>query len=77
MAAFAQFLFKPAKHLPYTSDPRHVIVLVGVPGSGKSYFSNGLIARSGGKWVRVNQDDMAAAASARPPRRARCVLAGI
>ncbi|KAF9478075.1 ATP dependent DNA ligase [Pholiota conissans] len=34
-----------------------MVVLVGLPGSGKSWFSNSLLAREPAKWLRVSQDD--------------------
>ncbi|KAF8195092.1 ATP dependent DNA ligase [Pholiota molesta] len=34
-----------------------LVMLVGLPGSGKSWFSNSLLAREPAKWLRISQDD--------------------
>ncbi len=39
------------------ADPRALIVLVGIPGAGKSYFSKHLMELNP-NWVRINQDEM-------------------
>lgn len=35
-----------------------VLLLIGIPGSGKSYFASRLVAESNGHFVRVNQDTL-------------------
>ena len=44
------------KAVPRT--PFDVVMTVGLPGSGKSYFSKLLTSRSGGKWIHVSQDEL-------------------
>ncbi|KAK6906202.1 hypothetical protein I203_100187 [Kwoniella mangroviensis CBS 8507] len=38
-------------------EDSNLFVLLGLPGSGKSWFSNALIARDQTGWKRINQDD--------------------
>ncbi|OCF79040.1 hypothetical protein I204_00984 [Kwoniella mangroviensis CBS 8886] len=38
-------------------EDSNLFVLIGLPGSGKSWFSNALIARTQNGWKRINQDD--------------------
>ncbi|WWD06926.1 hypothetical protein V865_005023 [Kwoniella europaea PYCC6329] len=38
-------------------EDSNLFVLVGLPGSGKSWFSQALIARNQNGWKRINQDD--------------------
>ncbi len=37
---------------------RCMLVTVGVPGAGKSFFSDALVEQSHGNWARVNQDTL-------------------
>lgn len=47
-----------APEIEGTLDPKtELFVLVGLPGSGKSTFSNALLARNPNGWVHINQDD--------------------
>ncbi|OBZ78094.1 hypothetical protein A0H81_02504 [Grifola frondosa] len=44
-----------------------LFILVGLPGSGKSYFSRTLLARNPRSWTHISQDDMGTAVHARQP----------
>ncbi|KAF5312508.1 hypothetical protein D9619_002544 [Psilocybe cf. subviscida] len=39
------------------SDKNDLFILVGLPGSGKSFFAKSLLARDPTKWVYISQDD--------------------
>ena len=54
-------------------------LLVGLPGSGKTWFSKSLIARDQQKWIHVSQDDTGSRASCeiavgRTPRKGQRIL---
>lgn len=48
----------PSPKRPRSTSPSHpiILILVGLPGSGKSNFASALVTRSPHRWARINQD---------------------
>eukprot|EP01128_Nolandella_sp_AFSM9_P001962 TRINITY_DN12363_c0_g1_i1.p1 TRINITY_DN12363_c0_g1~~TRINITY_DN12363_c0_g1_i1.p1 ORF type:complete len:663 (+),score=159.83 TRINITY_DN12363_c0_g1_i1:22-1989(+) len=61
---FKKDIMDLAVEIPNSAAPsfkpsaQKMLVLVGIPGSGKSTFANKLIELTGSSWARVNQDEM-------------------
>jgi Scavenger mRNA decapping enzyme C-term binding/AAA domain len=49
---------KPTNNQPHITPHATMIILVGLPGAGKSTFSTHLIQQSPERWTRVNQDSV-------------------
>ena len=63
----------------FKAESTDFYVLVGLPGSGKTWFSKSLIARDQQGWVRISQDDTGSRASCevavgRTPRKGQRIL---
>ena len=53
---FVKLLSRPLSPVSNGPSGPFMIITVGLPGSGKSYFAENLIAQSGHRWARINQD---------------------